>query len=97
MNYFYASAKLVEKVRTGPRVKKVYEAPKPPYQRLPDSPHVSDEVKDELRRRAKQLHIVKQKRLVDHAIAKLIRIHEDKNQTELSFSGSSTTTLGKIS
>lgn len=97
LNYFYASAKLVEKVRTGPRVKKVYEAPKPPYQRLLDSPHVSDEVKDELRRRAKQLHIVKQKRLVDHAIAQLIRIHEDKNQTELSFSGSSATTLGKIS
>jgi hypothetical protein len=96
LNYFYASAKLVEKVRTGPRVKKVYEAPKPPYQRLLDSPLVSEEVKDELRRRAKQLHIVKQKRLVDRAIAKLIRTHEDKNQTELSFSGSSTTTSGKI-
>jgi hypothetical protein len=27
LNYFYASVKLVEKIRTGPRVKKVYEVP----------------------------------------------------------------------
>lgn len=27
---------LVEKIRTGPRVKKVYEVPKPPYQRMLD-------------------------------------------------------------
>jgi hypothetical protein len=97
LNYFYASVKLVEKIRTGPRVKKVYEAPKPPYQRLLDSPLVSDEIKQELRRRAQNLHIVKQKRLVDQAIAKLLRIHQEKNQEELPLSGSSTTTLGKIS
>ena len=96
LNYFYASMKLVEKIRTGPRVKKVYEAPKPPYQRLLDSPHVPDQVKDELRRRARQLHIVKQKRLLDQAVTKLLRIHQDKNQQELFFSGSSTATLGKI-
>lgn len=97
LNYFYASLKLVEKTRTGPRVRKVYDAPKPPYQRLLESPLVTDEVKNELRRRAQQLHIVKQKRLVDQAIAKLLRIQQDKNQQELSFSGSSTTTVGKIS
>ena len=91
-----ASVKLVEKIRTGPRVKKVDEAPKPPYQRLLYSPLVTDEVKDELRRRARELHIVKQKRLVDQAVAKLLRIQQDKNQQQLPFSGSSTTTLGKI-
>ncbi|MFW5695967.1 MAG: integrase catalytic domain-containing protein [Alkalispirochaeta sp.] len=96
LNYFYASAKLVEKIRTGPRVKKVYEAPKPPYQRLLDSPLVSNEVKDELQHRARHLQILKQKRLVDHAVADLLRILQHKNQQELPFSGSSTTTLGKI-
>jgi hypothetical protein len=96
LNYFYASAKLVEKIRIGPRVKKVYETPKPPYQRLLDSPLVSDEVKNELRRRARGIHIVKQKRLVDQAIAKLLRIRQDKNQLELPVPGSSTTTSGKI-
>jgi hypothetical protein len=34
---------------------------------------------------------------VDQAIAKLLRIHQEKNQEELPLSGSSTTTLGKIS
>jgi len=96
LNYFYASVKLVEKIRTGPRVKKVYEAPRPPYQRLLDSPLLSAEVKQELRRRAKQLHIVKQKRLVDQAVAKLLQIQQDKNQQELPLQGSSTTTSGKI-
>lgn len=85
LNYFYASVKLVEKVRTGAHVKKVYEEPKPPYQRLLDSPHVSEDIKTELRRRAQQLHVVKQKRLVDTAIAKLIRIQQDKNQQQLPF------------
>lgn len=96
LNYFYASAKLVEKIRIGPHVKKVYEAPKPPYQRLLDSPLVSEEVKDELRRRARHIHVVKQKRLVDQAITKLLRIRQDKNQQELPIPGSSTTTSGKI-
>ncbi len=96
LNYFYASVKLVKKIRTGPRVKKVYEAPKPPYQRLLDSPDVPEETKAELRRRAGQLHIVKQKRLVDEAIAKLLRIQEDKNQQELPVSGSFTKTSGEI-
>jgi len=96
LNYFYASVKLVEKIRNGPHVKKVYEAPKPPYQRMLDSPHVPEDIKTELRRRAQLLHIVKQKRLVDQAVAKLLRIQQDKNQQKLSFSGSSTTTSGKI-
>ncbi|TVQ37280.1 MAG: transposase [Spirochaetaceae bacterium] len=96
LNYFYASAKLVEKIRIGPRVKKVYETPKPPYQRLLDSPLVSDDVKNELRRRVRGIHIVKQKRLVDQAITKLLRIRQDKNQLELPIPCSSTTTSGKI-
>lgn len=97
LNYFYASAKIVEKIRTAHRVKKVYEAPKPPYQRMLDSPLVTEEVKDELRRRAGQLHIVKQKRLVDQAMVKLLRIHRDKNQSRLPSPGSSTTISGKNS
>lgn len=35
-------------------------------------------------------------KLVDKAIAKLIRIQQDKNQQQLPFSGSSNTTSGKI-
>ena len=97
LNYFYASVKLTKKIQHGPRITKVYEPPKPPYRRLLESPLVADEVKDELRRRAQKLHIVKQKRLVDQAIAHLLRIHQDKSRREHPSPGSSTTTLGTIS
>ena len=97
LNYFYASVKLTKKIHNGPRITKVYEPPKPPYQRLLASPLVADEVKDELRRRAQKLHIVKQKRLVDQAITHLLRIHQDKSRREHPSPGSSTTTLGTIS
>jgi hypothetical protein len=83
LNYFYASMKLVEKVRTGAKVKKVYDEPKPPYQRLMESDDVPAEVKATLRKRASRLHIVKQKRLVDVAVSKLMRLYEQKKQQSL--------------
>lgn len=83
LNFYYPSVRLIEKVRVGARVKKVYDTPKPPYQRLLESADGSEEVKAELRRRAGQLHIVKQKRLVDQAVARLLRIHEEKSQGHL--------------
>ena len=76
--------------------KKVYDPPKTPYRRLLDSPIVLLEIKDELRRRAWQLHIVIQKRFLDQAIATLRRIQQDKNRQTLPLSGSSITTVGKI-
>ena len=97
LNYFYASAKLIRKIRDGARVKKVYEVPTPPYRRLIASTDVPDEIKKELSKRAGKLHIVKQKRLVDQAIAHLLRVHQDKSAEEHPFPGSSTSTLGKIS
>ena len=36
-NYFQPSVKLIKKVRTGSKVKKIYDAPKTPFQRLLDS------------------------------------------------------------
>jgi len=83
LNYFYASMKLVEKVRIGAKVKKVYDEPKPPYQRLIESDAVPEEVKATLRERAGRLHIVKQKRLVDAAVSKLMRLYEQKKQQSL--------------
>jgi len=83
LNFYYPSVRIIEKTRIGARVKKVYDAPKPPYQRMLESPDVEEEVKEELRRRAQKLHIVKQKRLVDQAVARLMRIHDEKNQGHL--------------
>jgi hypothetical protein len=80
LNFFYPSVRIIEKMRVGARVKKKYDAPKPPYQRLLESADVEEPVKEELRRQAKKLNIVKQKRLVDRAVAQLMRVHEGKNQ-----------------
>ena len=75
--------KIIEKVRIGPRVIKKYDLPKPPYQRLLESTEVEDSVKEELRRRFRKLNIVRQKRLVDQAVAHLMRIHDEQNQGRL--------------
>jgi hypothetical protein len=40
-------------------------------------------VKATLRKRASRLHIVKQKRLVDVAVSKLMRLYEQKKQQSL--------------
>ena len=80
LNFYYPSMKLIEKIREGERVKRIYEPPKPAYQRLLESETVEQEVKEELRRRATSLHIVKQKHLVDRAVARLMRAYENKKQ-----------------
>ncbi len=48
-NFFVPQFKLKSKVRVGAKIKKTYDAPKTPYQRLLEDPHVSDEQKKKLR------------------------------------------------
>lgn len=59
INFFQPSVKLIKKIRSGSRVKKIYDEPKTPYQRILESPMVSEEVKDELRRKYRALNPVK--------------------------------------
>lgn len=80
LNYYYPSVRLIEKTRIGARVKKIYDDPKPPYLRLLESKDIDESIKAELRKRAKSIHIVKQKRLVDKAVGKLLRLYEQKKQ-----------------
>lgn len=83
LNFYYPSVKIIEKTRVGAHVKKRYDAPKPPYQRLLESEHLDEQTKRELTRRAASIHIVKQKRLVDKAVANLMRIYEAHRQHDL--------------
>ena len=52
-------------MRVGSRVKKVYAAPKTPYQRVLDSPKVSESVKAKLRAEHAALDVVKLKQQID--------------------------------
>ena len=49
-NFFLPSMKLIEKRRVGSRVSKRYDKAKTPYQRVLESPEVSESVKEKLRR-----------------------------------------------
>jgi len=55
-NFFIPSTKLLTKVRVGARIKKTFEIPKTPYQRLLDSADMSEERKEALRERYKSLN-----------------------------------------
>ena len=48
-NYFQPTMKLIEKVRNGANVRKRYDAPRTPYQRVLDSPDVPEEKKEAIR------------------------------------------------
>lgn len=70
-NHFLPVTKLLKTEHHGSRVKKIYDAPKTPYQRVLDSPVVNKEVKIRLRRQHGQLDVVQLKRELDHGLAEL--------------------------
>jgi len=80
LNFYYPSMKLVEKVRIGSQVKKRYDAPQTPYLRLLESSQVENSVKENLRNQVAQMHLVKQKQLVDQAVERLLQLSRQKHQ-----------------
>jgi hypothetical protein len=61
----------------------VYEkAPKTPYQRLMESPHVSDESKEELKRRKGLYNPLRLNEGLNRAVAALLQLHREKVYTE---------------
>ena len=48
-NFFIPQMKLKSKVRVGSKIKKTYDTPKTPYQRLLEEPSVTEEQKNKLR------------------------------------------------
>ncbi len=65
VNHFLPVQKLVAKVRDGSKVKKVYDDPRTPYQRVLDSPQVSAKDKRNLRAIHAKLDVVELKRQID--------------------------------
>ncbi|MCL2473077.1 MAG: transposase [Treponema sp.] len=76
LNYWYPTMQLIgkEKLSSG-RYKKIYaKDPKPPYKRLLESQDISDECKEELRRRAASLNPIELKRKLDIARDRLLKL-----------------------
>jgi hypothetical protein len=72
VNHFLPVQKLVTKVHKGSKVKKVYDDPKTPYQRVLDSPQVSAKDKQKLRAIHAKLDVVKLKQQLDQLLDTLI-------------------------
>ena len=70
-NHFVPLTKLQRTEYHGSRVKKVYDAPKTPYQRVLDSPLVSRDAKAKLRREHARLDVVQVKRNLDECLVEL--------------------------
>lgn len=71
VNHFLPVQKLMAKVREGSRVKKIYDDPKTPYQRVLDSDQVSSEAKRKLRAIHAQLKVVELRRQLDALLEQL--------------------------
>ncbi|MCL5997204.1 MAG: hypothetical protein M1546_14290 [Chloroflexi bacterium] len=67
-NHFLPVNKLMAKRRDGSRLKRIFDDPKTPYQRVLDSPDVSPKVKAKLRATHAALDVVKLKQQIDAAI-----------------------------
>ncbi len=73
-NFFQPSMKLIEKVRVGSKVKKKYDTPKTPYQRVLESPFVPEDTKEMLKKEYEKLNPVKLKRALVRMQNKLLEM-----------------------
>jgi hypothetical protein len=77
-NFFQPTMKLKSKERIGSRVKKRYEPPQTPYQRVLDCPQVTAADKKKLRRQYQLLNPAALKREIDRTTKELFRIAGSK-------------------
>jgi hypothetical protein len=78
LNYFLPTVKLIDKIRVGATVRKVYDQPRSPYQRLLASPDLSDEAKAELKRRYESYNPVLLQQEVHQAVSALMEQNRRK-------------------
>ena len=80
VNFFYPSVKLIKKTRYGSKVRRVYDQPQTPYQRVLQSPAVDAEVKSRLKQQYETLNPVALKRELTRLTDHLLRAHADKTR-----------------
>lgn len=68
-NFFILSSKIISKERDGSKIIKKHDSPKTPFQRLLKSDDISKKLKDDLRKKYKQLNPF----LLQNSIAKKIK------------------------
>lgn len=77
-NFFQPVMKLIRKERIGAKVKRKYDRPRTPYQRLMESDQIPQETKDRLKAIYLTLNPAELKRNIEEKLAKLYRVHQAK-------------------
>ena len=80
-NFFSPVMKLIRKERIAGKVKRKYDVPKTPYQRLIESGQISEEKKKELKIIYRSLNPAELKRKIEEKTSRLYRAYEDKKRT----------------
>jgi len=81
-NFFQPVMKLVSKERIGGSVKRKYDTPKTPYQRLMDSGQISEQTMKQLEMAYLSLNPAQLKRSIDTKVDKLYQAYENKGRAE---------------
>ncbi|MBI4333265.1 MAG: transposase [Chloroflexi bacterium] len=82
-NLFQPVMKLVRKEKIGGRLKRKYDQPKTPYQRLIESGQLSDEEKEQLRQLHDRLNPVQLKRSIDAKLEQLYQAYQKKTRNQM--------------
>jgi len=82
VNMFQPVAKLISKERQGAKVKKIYDTPKTPCQRLLESPDIPEEVKAQLQKTFDELNPAALKREIDRLLKELTKAYLQKKEEE---------------
>ena len=80
-NFFQPQNKLILKERVGGKIHRIYDKAKTPYQRLMDSPKVSQTKKQELQTIYLSLNPAELKRQIDKKLDMLYKFYEKKNNS----------------
>lgn len=80
-NFFQSVIKLVLKERIAGRLHRKYDKPRTPYQRLLESPEISEEKKQELRKIYQSLNPAQLKRTIDAKLDTLYETYQGRNKT----------------
>jgi hypothetical protein len=81
-NFFQPVMKLQSKERIGGRVKRKYDVPRTPYQRLMESGQLPEEAKEELQRIYCSLNPARLKREIDAKLEQLYKVYEEERKTQ---------------
>lgn len=87
-NYFQPVMKLLSKERNGARVKKKYDEPKTPYQRLMDMPDISPKIKQRLKSEYATLNPAQLKREITRLQERLLKTAARRRRTRKSSTNS---------